>query len=190
MNRRQHDFQRATREHHRESARAGALGEKLGMSWIIEASQLPAFLSDWCRDDCIDELFLRRFYCIDTKSHRSFASHFAGAADGAAKHRVLIVIDDNHVMRIRSQPAVALIAPPEYIVFRQVCCIRKQLIHPINDVAGALPQHRVGQRFDDDLRPNSGRVTHGNCDGGAVIHFRSPNNRSQTRNGNRTIGVP
>ena len=40
-----------------------------------------------------------------------------------------------------------------------------------HDVAGAVSQRGIGERLDDHLRPNPGRVAHGDCDGGTkVIH--------------------
>ena len=56
--------------------------------------------------------------------------------------RVLVVIDDDHIMRIAAQPAVVLIAPPEDIELGQIGRIVQQLVHAVDDVAGAMAQDR------------------------------------------------
>src|ERR1700722_10266822 len=73
-------------------------------------------------------------------------------------------------MRIRPQAAAELIAPPENIKLGDVRRVVQQLVHPVDDVLGLKPQHRVGQRLDDHLRPNAGWFAHADRDGGSVIH--------------------
>jgi hypothetical protein len=75
-------------------------------------------------------------------------------------------------VRIRPQPAVELVTPPEDVVLGQVCRIREQFVHAVNDVTRPMPDYRIGQRLDDHLRADAGGVSHGDRDGRAVVHFR------------------
>jgi len=68
-----------------------------------------------------------------------------------AEDRVLIVIDDDNVMRIALEPAIELIAPPEDIELRQVGSIREQFVHPVDDVLGPMPQHGIREGFEEEV---------------------------------------
>ena len=66
--------------------------------------------------------------------------------------RVLVVIDDDDIVRIAAEPAVVLVAPPEDVELGEVGRVVQQLVHAVDDVAGLVAQDRVGQRLDDHLR--------------------------------------
>ena len=111
---------------------------------------------------------------IEAESHRRFAAHFAGAADGAAEHGILVVIDDDDIMRIGPQPAVELIAPPEDIELGQVGRVGEQLVHAVDDVLapdGAGPGSASALTITSGA--DAGGVAHGDRDGGAVVHTES-----------------
>src|ERR1017187_3453279 len=64
----------------------------------------------------------------------------------------------------------------------------QQLIHAVDDVFGLMPEDGIGQGFDDDLRPDTGRVAKGDRDGGTVVHFAALSLNRDWRRGKLKIG--
>ena len=156
------------------SAGAGALGEQFGVAGEMEAGEFPAFLGDGGGDDGIDQLSVGGFDGVEAEAHGRFAAHFAGGADGGAEHGILVVIDDDDIVRIVAEAAVELVAPPEDVELGDVGGVMEQLVHSVDDEMGLVAEDGVGQGLDDDLGADAGGVAHGDRDGGAIVHSQSP----------------
>ena len=144
------------------------------MAGEVEAGELPAFLGDGGGDHGVDDFSVGGFDGVEAEAHRGFAAHFAGGADGGAEHGILVVIDDDDIVRIGAEPAVELVAPPEDVKLGDVGGVMQQLVHAIDDEMGFVAEDGVGQGLDDDLGADAGGVAHGDRDGGAVVHSQYP----------------
>ena len=145
--------------------------KQLGMPGEIVPGKLPAFLGDGGRHHGIDNFFIRRFDGVVAKTHGCFTTHFAGGTDGGAEHAVLIVIDHDHILRVRPQAAIELVTPPEDVKLGNIGCVVQQLIHAIDNEPSLMAKHGVGEGFDNHLRADSCRVSQRDRDGRSVRSF-------------------
>ncbi len=129
------------------------------MARPILASQIPAFFADRCRDDRIGNFIASGIDRIKTEPNRCFAGYFAGAFD-PGRHGILVIIGNNYLVRIFATDFFMLMPAPERFDLGGISGIAKLLVQTENDEFCRSSNPWISQGFDNNFRPDTGRVTH------------------------------
>lgn len=133
----QDDFEGAAGEHHVEVAGVGAFGEELGVAGVVVAGEFPGFFGDGGGDDGVDQAGFGGFDGVEAEAHGGLAADFAGGALVGREDGVVVVVDDDDVVGVAAEALAGVVAPPEDFELGGVGGVGEELVHAVDDEAGA-----------------------------------------------------